>query len=76
MGAFERRKHSPYTGQFEGKDAPQRGSRSPCGPEPSLDELLAEPLVRMTMAADRIDAAVVYALFHEVRQKLDGTYRI
>jgi hypothetical protein len=73
---IERWKNSPYSGQFDGSDAPKRESRSPCGSEPSLDELLAEPLIKLAMAADHIDAAVVYALFQEVRQKLDGMYRI
>jgi len=76
MGGIDRRKNSPYSDEFGGADARKRGARAACGSEPSLDELLAEPLVKLAMAADRIDPAVVYALFREVRQKLDGVCRI
>jgi hypothetical protein len=92
MGTFDRRKNSPYPGQFADANAPKRDARATpkhdarsmpkrdaralCRSEPSLDELLAEPMIKLAMAADRIDPAVVYALFREVRQKMDGFCRI
>ena len=76
MGVAERTKNSPYSGQFVGATTPKREARAMYGSEPSLDELLAEPLVKLAMAADRVDPAVMYALFREVRQKMDGFCRI
>jgi hypothetical protein len=74
MGKLERNKSSPYSGQIIGADALEREAR--CGTEPSLDELLAEPLVKLAMAADHIEPGVMYALFREVRQKLNDGCRI
>jgi hypothetical protein len=76
MGTVDRRKNSLSAGQFGDAYAPKSDARARCGCEPSLDELLAEPLIKLAMAADRVDAAVMYALFREVRQKLDGFCRI
>ena len=40
-----------------------------CFAEPTLDELLSEPAVRMLMAADRITEAVLRRLASEVRER-------
>jgi hypothetical protein len=77
MGKFDRVKTSPYSGQFVIASAGEKAAlKRLCGSEPSLDELLAEPLVKLAMAADHIDPAVMYALFREVRQKLNVGCRI
>jgi hypothetical protein len=36
--------------------------------EPSLDEMLAEPIVRLMMAADRVEPTRVYALIRRLRR--------
>jgi hypothetical protein len=36
--------------------------------EPSLDEMLAEPIVRLMMAADRVEPTRVHALVRRVRR--------
>ena len=36
--------------------------------EPSLDEMLAEPIVRLMMAADRVEPTRVYALVRRVKR--------
>jgi hypothetical protein len=37
--------------------------------EPSLDEMLAEPIVQLMMAADRVEPTRVYALVRRVRRR-------
>jgi hypothetical protein len=37
--------------------------------EPSLDEMLAEPIVRLMMAADRVEPTRVYCLVRRVKRR-------
>jgi hypothetical protein len=37
--------------------------------EPSLDEMLAEPIVRLMMAADRVEPSRVYSLVRRVKRR-------
>jgi hypothetical protein len=37
--------------------------------EPSLDEMLAEPIVQLMMAADRVEPTRVYALVRRVKRR-------
>jgi len=37
----------------------------PCSDEPTLDQLLAEPIVQQLMRRDRIDAATIRQLLQE-----------
>jgi len=39
--------------------------------EPTLDELLAEPTVRLVMARDRVDEAEVRRIAAETRERLE-----
>jgi hypothetical protein len=71
MGKFNPTEPGPYTSQYVSAEASERGcmpARASHG-QPRLDELLAEPLVKLAMAADKIEPATVYALFREVRQR-------
>jgi hypothetical protein len=44
--------------------------------EPSLDELLAEPAVRMVMARDRVTEDTVRTLAREARQRITSRAHI
>jgi hypothetical protein len=37
--------------------------------EPSLEEMLAEPIVRLMMAADRVEPTRVYSLVRRVKRR-------
>ncbi|GJE03001.1 MULTISPECIES: hypothetical protein [Methylobacterium] len=43
--------------------------------EPSLDELVAEPIVRMMMASDGVDIAAFKRLLEDVRRVLESRRR-
>jgi hypothetical protein len=59
---------------------PVKPTTSPCHPfgsanrrsfaEPDLDELMRDPLTLAVMAADRVDACALHALFADVRRNL------
>jgi hypothetical protein len=71
MGKSDPTEPGPYTGQSVSAEASERGctlARASHG-QFRLDELLAEPLVKLAMAADKIEPAMVHALFREVRRR-------
>jgi hypothetical protein len=77
MGKFKPTELGPYTSQSVSAEASERGcmlARASHG-QYRLDELLAEPLVKLAMAADNIEPATVYALFREVRRRSLATCR-
>jgi len=46
------------------------GGRRSYVAEPDLDELMRDPITLAIMAADRVDACELHALFADVRQNL------
>jgi hypothetical protein len=45
-----------------------------CFREPTLDDLLAEPAVRMLMTSDRVEEAVLRRLATEVRERTQASH--
>jgi hypothetical protein len=44
--------------------------------EPSLDEIFAEPIVQLLMAADHVNPATAYALCDDLRKRLARRRRL
>ena len=50
--------------------APMEGAYAHAGPEPRLEELLSDPLIRLLMRADRVEPAELRRLLGRGRQTL------
>ena len=48
------------------------GAYEDAGLEPSLEDLLADPIVRLVLARDRIDPAELQSLLAQVRERLQA----